>query len=80
MKKNTLSMAEWAIFFLLVGILFCVIPIDGCAPTGEWTKHDSVYKNLDHAVFSAYGYKNPTAQDADKSKAESWWGDEVVSK
>jgi len=77
MKKNTLSMAEWAIFFLLVGILFCVIPTQGCTPTGEWTKHDSVYNDWDHAWFSIIGYKWPYPQQIKKSAFKTWWGDPV---
>lgn len=62
-------------FLLLLGVIFY---LSGCAPTGEWTKHDSLYKSFDHAKFSIYGYKDMTRYYVYESQARGWWGDPVL--
>jgi len=47
----------------------------GCS--AEWYKHDTIYKTNDHMYFSLWGYKHPTAEDAQKSQQEGWWGKDV---
>jgi len=36
-----------------------------------------MYKNWNHAKFSMTGYKSPTAQDAQTSAEQEWWGIDV---
>ncbi len=52
----------------------------GCGHTAkesEFFEHRAMYKNLNHARFSMTGYKNPTAQDAELSASQEWWGIDV---
>lgn len=61
---------------LLVAVLFLM----GCgaaAERSEFYKHDSHFKSLSHIVFSVQGYKTPTAEDAQKSDAQGWWGEPI---
>lgn len=59
---------------LLVSLLV-VLTMSGCAPTGEWTKHDSMYRDFDHAYYSIRGYKATNSNDLIKSEKGGWWGD-----
>jgi len=59
------------IFFLIVMGLI----ITGC--NSEFYKHDTVYKDWDHVMFSGWGYQNPTAEDAKMSTERGWWGEEI---
>ncbi len=43
----------------------------------EFAQHDTMYKNNDHMKFSMFGYRNPTAEDGQKSVEQGWWGIEV---
>ena len=55
---------------LLLGLLLA-----GCS--SEFYKHDTVFKNWDHWKFSWWGYKTPTADVAQKSQEQGWWGREI---
>ena len=41
--------------------------------SGFW-EHDTMYKNWDHLKYSWFGYKAPTPQAGQESKAQDWWG------
>ena len=61
-------------------IMFLALFLAGCgqsAVRSEFYQHDSIYKNWDHAKFSWFGYRNPTAEDLQKSADQQWWGIEV---
>lgn len=52
----------------------------GCGTTAkesEFYEHRAMWKNMDHARFSMTGYKNPSAQDAQLSTDQEWWGIDV---
>lgn len=40
-------------------------------------EHDALYKNWDHAKFSMWEYDNPTAQIAEMSDQNGWWGIDI---
>ncbi len=45
------------IVLILLGALFGVATLDGCAGNQEWKQHDSLYLDWNHAAFSIYGHK-----------------------
>jgi hypothetical protein len=65
------------IIVVLMGVLF----LAGCGAaareSGYW-EHSSVYRSWDHFIFSAEGYKQMNAKDAQLSKEQDWWGVTVV--
>ncbi len=63
---------------LLIAML--VLFLSGCgtaAMKSEFWQHDTLYKNWDHMKFSWSGYKNPTADDAQKAQKQGWWGIDI---
>jgi hypothetical protein len=63
---------------LLVGLL--LVFLVGCghmAKESEFYEHDAVYKNWDHLKFSMWGYKSPTAANAESSAQQGWWGVQI---
>ena len=58
------------IVFAILGLL-----IIGCS--SEFYKHDSLYNDWDHAKFSWWDYKNPSAEHAAMSEGRGWWGEEI---
>jgi hypothetical protein len=62
---------------VLLVVIACAAGCGGPASqSGVW-KHETLYKNTDHMVFSWGGSKNATSEDALKSTEEGWWGKEV---
>jgi len=59
------------IFFIIIMSMI----IAGCS--SEFYKHDSVYKDWDHVMFSWWEYENPTAEHAKMSTEHGWWGEEI---
>lgn len=60
-------------FAVMVMVLF----LAGCgaaARESEFYKHDTMYRNFDHLKFSWWGYKQVEPKEAQKSKAQEWWG------
>ena len=59
----------------LVLYAIIVIGFSSCAAMqkGDFLKHDSMYKNWDHMVFSIMG-SNDLATTHEQSVAEGWWG------
>jgi len=60
---------------LLLGLFLA-----GCgasASKSEFWQHSAMYKNWDHMRFSMTGYKNPTADTANASQTQEWWGEEI---
>ncbi|HEX7533631.1 MAG TPA: hypothetical protein VF343_00115 [Syntrophales bacterium] len=58
-------------------ILLIILLLSGCchlAEQSEFGKHKSIYASGGHAVFSIFGYRNPTVEDAKNAKAQGWWG------
>lgn len=52
----------------------------GCGHTAkesEFFEHRAMYRNWNHAKFSMAGYKNPSAQDAQLSSQQEWWGIDI---
>ena len=64
---------------LVIGLLLSLVLL-GCghmAKESEFYEHPTTYKNWDHMKFSLWGYRNPTAEDAQKAKEQGWWGSKV---
>jgi ABC-type uncharacterized transport system auxiliary subunit len=60
---------------LIIGMLLAFLA--GCghmAQESEFFEHNALYRDWDHAKFSMWGYKEPTALTAQKSTAQEWWG------
>jgi hypothetical protein len=65
---------------LIVLSLILVLFTMGCghmAKESELYNHGSMYKNWDHMKFSMWGHNNPTAEVAQVSSNQEWWGFEV---
>ncbi len=60
---------------LILLIVVCLF-LFGCAGAKEsgYYEHTSFYKSWSHLKYSWWGYKHCTAEDAQKSKSEGWWG------
>lgn len=61
------------VVFALIMALFTM----GCghmAKESEFYDHNAMYKNWDHMKFSMWEFKNPTADIAQVSNSEDWWG------
>ena len=61
-------------------VLLLVLFLTGCGGSlkeSEFFEHDSHYKNFDHLLFSWFGYRAPSMEDAQNSKADDWWGIEI---
>ena len=39
--------------------------------------HSPTWKNWDHFKYSAWGYKNPTAETGKMSQEQGWWGEPI---
>jgi hypothetical protein len=50
--------------------------ITGCCSMGQ----QAVWKDGQHFLFSAYGYKKATPVDVYKTASGGWWGCEVMVK
>ena len=53
--------------------------LTGCgtaAQRSELWQHDTMYcnKSWDHLMFSWFGYKNATVENAQEGSREGWWG------
>ena len=49
----------------LFAVLMFALFLSGCgtaAQNSEFWKHDSMYKNTDHMMYSWFGHKNPTTE------------------
>ncbi|MGA8020939.1 MAG: hypothetical protein WCA42_18880, partial [Desulfobacterales bacterium] len=60
---------------LIIGMLLAFLA--GCghmAQESEFFEHNTLYRDWDHAKFSMWGYKEPTALTAQESTAQEWWG------
>ncbi len=57
---------------IMIVVLLLVV---GCAGIrdSDFLKHDTMYKNWSHAVFSILG-SDDLATTHDQSVAEDWWG------
>jgi hypothetical protein len=47
----------------------------GCG--AQEMRRGATWKNWDHFKFSAWGYKNPTAETGKLSQEQGWWGEEI---
>jgi len=63
---------------LILTVLLLVF-ITGCqrVARSEFYQHETMYRNWDHMAFSWFGYRNPTAEDLQRSNAQDWWGLEI---
>jgi hypothetical protein len=59
------------LIFLIILTIFSA----GCS--SDFYKHDSIYKDWDHVMFSWWEYENPTAEHAKMSDERGWWGEEI---
>jgi hypothetical protein len=59
----------------LIFLIILTIFLAGCS--SDFYKHDSIYKDWDHAMFSWWEYENPTAEHAKMSDERGWWGEEI---
>lgn len=62
----------------LIVLVFMALFLVSCGQSlSEFAQHDTMYKNWDHMRFSWFGHRNPTAEDAQNSIEQGWWGVEV---
>jgi len=64
----------------LIVLIFLSAVLCGCgaaAQKSEFWDHDTMYKNNEHLWFSWSGYQSPSAEWAEKSKEQGWWGIEI---
>ena len=62
---------------LKLGVVLMFLFVVGCGAQleqSEFFKHDSMYKNWDHAKFSMGGHKYPAGEAVEKSENQGWWG------
>jgi hypothetical protein len=59
----------------LIVLILLALLIGACSD--EFLAHDTVYKTNDHMFFSWWGYQDVTAEDAQKSQEQGWWGKEI---
>ncbi len=59
----------------LIFLIILTIFLAGCS--SDFYKHDSIYKDWDHVMFSWWEYENPTAEHAKMSDERGWWGEEI---
>jgi hypothetical protein len=71
MKKLALLMTMLAMGFMLFGC-------GTAAVQSEFWEHDTMYKNWEHTKYSMSGFKNTNAQNLQSSKAQKWWGKEML--
>lgn len=62
---------------LAVAIIISMLFIGGCSSNYNVWEHDSFFKNYDHAAYSLWGYKDTTANDANNSVEQEWFGEKV---
>jgi hypothetical protein len=67
---------KWIKWLTIVAVTLAFLGCGG-AWYQNWSAKNASYKNLDHLAFSWFGYKSVTAEDAQKSKEQGWWGVEV---
>ena len=60
---------------LLLGLF--LMGCGGSLKESEFLEHESHYKNFDHLLFSWFGYRAPSAEDATNSANDAWWGIEI---
>ena len=63
---------------IIAGLALAIL--SGCgtmAKESEFFEHKALYKNWDHAKFSMTGYRAPSAQDAQLSAQQEWWGMDI---
>jgi len=66
----------------LLLVLSLAFFLSGCgtaAKNSEFWDHGTAYKNVDHMLFSWFGYKKPTKETGKKSMEQKWWGETVGS-
>ncbi|RJQ87126.1 MAG: hypothetical protein C4519_01215 [Desulfobacteraceae bacterium] len=63
----------------LVLIFLLALFVMGCGRVmrSGFLQHDTMYSSWDHTAFSWFGYRNPTPEDVEKSRAQNWWGLDV---
>jgi hypothetical protein len=66
--KKLLAIAILALF---------VVSCGQAAMQSQLYKHDTLYKNWDHMMFSWFGHRHPTAEDRANAIKQGWWGIEV---
>ena len=59
----------------LIFLIILTIFLAGCS--SDFYKHNSIYKDWDHVMFSWWEYENPTAEHAKMSDDRGWWGEEI---
>jgi uncharacterized protein YcfL len=60
-------------FLVLIAVFF----LAGCGATAKqsgYYEHNTLYQSWNHLKYSWCGYQSTTVADAEKSKAEGWWG------
>jgi hypothetical protein len=62
----------------LLVVSACVAGCGAAAKKSELWEHDTIYKNWDHMKFSWSGHKEVSLEEAKKSVAEGWWGQETT--
>jgi hypothetical protein len=61
---------------IVFGVIMALFTM-GCghmAKESEFYDHNTMYRDWDHMKFSLGGYKNPTAEVAQVSASQEWWG------
>lgn len=63
--------------FLLIAMSLFLASCGQSMVQSEFLQHRTMYKDWDHMKFSIFGYTNPTAEDAQESAQQDWWGIDV---
>ena len=61
---------------IALGLILALFTM-GCghvAKESEFYDHKAMYRNWDHMKFSMWGHNNPSAEVAQASTAQEWWG------
>jgi thiamine biosynthesis lipoprotein ApbE len=66
------------LLFVIMACLFLAGCGQAARQSGFWN-HSSMYRTWSHMGFSWCGYKKPTAEAAQKSQEQKWWGIPVTA-
>jgi hypothetical protein len=74
MKTETVRRREMKKLLIIVMLVAFLAGCGHMAQESEFYEHSTMYRDWDHAKFSMWGYKEPTALTAEASTAKEWWG------
>jgi len=69
----------------VLGVLFSILPVAGCATSqewGDWRAHPSHFASGDHLAFSVRNRDGAqtrvTRGDVDQARNQAWWGKAIT--